>query len=237
MTPAASGGEAPLTFAGPPDLIEGIVPVDPARRRDIRVYLAMDEGFEPVRALTAPAGDQTLVRLAPARAILPQEVRARVEVGDQSYEAVVVPGRQAQLECIPGRLDLDVEQPEVDVTLTVVNLGNAPAEIPGASAFGLMTEGALDTAIGAGMLTQDQGVDRWGHIADTLAELHGGLVRVAVRSGAGTLGAGATTTLTAVFRLDIDRLNPRRQFVGTWVIATLKVPVTVRRRNPKASPP
>ncbi|MFC7530835.1 hypothetical protein [Actinoplanes sp. GCM10030250] len=225
-----------VVFAGPPELVEGFVPVDPANRRDIRVLLASDDGYQQVRALTAPAGGQTLVRLVLPGAMPPDEVAAQVQVGDQRYEAVVRPGPHTQLECSPARLDLEPGDAPAEATLRIVNVGNTSVDVAKVSGFGLMREGGVDSAIGAGLRTGDRGLDRLGHFADTLAELHGGLVRVSVRSGAGILEPSSATTVRAVFDIDRAELVPGRRYSGVWVIATLRVPVSVSPSTPPAQP-
>lgn len=221
----------PLIFAGPPDLVEGYVPVDPARRREIRVLL--DDGAEltAVRVLTAAAGGQTLVRLMLPAAMPAQRVHARVEAGDQRFDAEIRLDRQPQLDCSPAGLDVELAAgvPSAEAVLRLVNLGNVAAEVPRAAAFGLMRVDGLENAIGAGLLPADRtGLDRIAVISDALAEQHGGLARVAVRAGAGTLEPSAAVTVRADLSADVDRLTAGRTYTGVWVLAGLNVPVTVR---------
>jgi hypothetical protein len=216
-----------LSFEGPPDAVEALVPVDPQRRRDVRVSIAADDGWTPVRALTAPAGDQTMVRLVLPSGTPAAEVDAVVEVGDERYEAVVRTVAYTELDSSPAALDLAVEDSTATATVNVVNLGNVPVDLPDISAFGLMMEGGVENAIGAGLMTADTGVDRIGRFADALAERHGGLARVVIESGAGRLEPGRSTTVTARIRLG-DGVAAGKRYHGVWPLASLRIPVSLR---------
>ena len=55
----------------------------------------------------------------------------------------------------PPRLDLDVKDATAEATVQVVNVGNVAVEIPDISAFGLMMEGGVETAIGSGLMSSE----------------------------------------------------------------------------------
>ena len=216
-----------MSFEGPPDAVEALVPVDPKRRRDVRVSIATDDGWAPVRALTAPAGDQTLVRLVLPTNTPAAELDAIIEVGDERYEAVVRTAAYTELDASPAALDLAVENSVATATLNVVNLGNVAVDLPDISAFGLMMEGGVEAAIGAGLMTADTGLDRIGRFADALAERHGGLARVMIESGAGRLEPGQSTPVTARIRLG-DGVAGGKRYHGVWPLASLRIPVSLR---------
>jgi hypothetical protein len=109
----------------------------------------------------------------------------------------------------------------------VVNVGNVAVEIPDISAFGLMMDGGVETAIGSGLMSSDTGIDRVGRFADALAERHGGLARVSVEAGAGRLEPGASTMVRARIRLG-DKTGSGQHYHGTWPLATLRIPVSLR---------
>jgi hypothetical protein len=223
----SSASVAPLQFEGPPDAVEGFVPVDPQRRREVSVSISGDDGWTPVRVLTAPAGHQTLVRLVLPADTPSTEFEAAVEAGEDRYPAVVRTTIQAALDCTPAVLDLDVEGSTATASVAVVNLGNVPVVIPDIAAFGVIQEGALETAIGTALMAKETGVERVGRAADALAERHGGLARLAVESGAGPLEPGASTTVRARIHLS-DGLTNSRRYHGVWPLATLRIPVSFR---------
>lgn len=216
-----------LTFDGPPDAVEAYLPVDPARRKDIRVSVDSGTGWVPVTALTAPAGQQTLVRLVLPASTAAGDLDALVEAGDERFEAVVHAARRAELDCTPSALDLVVDGSEATATVHVLNTGNTVVELPDIAAFGLMSEGALENAIGAGLMSEGNGFERMARLTDSLADGHGGLARVSIDSGAGPLEPGAATTMLARFRLG-ERPVAGRRYRGTWPLANLRIAVVLR---------
>ncbi len=230
-----SGQDTLVSFDGPPDAVEAYVSIDPSRRREVRVSIATDDGWTPVRALTAPAGDQTLIRLVLPPTTTGTELDALVEVGDQRYDAVVRISAVVYLEASPASLDLVVEDSTAMATMKIVNLGNVAVDVPDISAFGVMMEDGVETAIGAGLMTRDSGIDRLGRFADALAERHGGLARVSIESGAGRLEPGAATTVRARIRLG-DSPAPGRTYHGLWPLGPLRIDVLLRVPDKSASP-
>src|SRR4051794_14325184 len=145
--------DAVLSFEGPPDAVEAYAPIDPLRRREVRVSIAGDDGWTPVRALTAVAGDHTLIRLVLPSTTPAAELAALVELGDEQYEAVVRTTAAVHLEASPASLDLAVEDLIATAAIKLVNLGNVAVDVPNISAFGVMMEDGVETAIGTGLMS------------------------------------------------------------------------------------
>jgi hypothetical protein len=226
--------EAVIRFEGQPDAVEGFVPVDPSRRRDVRVFVSTADGQQEVRALTAPAGDSTLVRLVLPPTVAAGEADAVVEIGELRVPATIVIAQRIELLCTPSQLDLVVAGKEATVALRVVNGGNAGVELPSIAAFGLMSEGGLETAIGAGLTGPRSGVDRLGDVADTLADRHGGLVRVAIRPEQSYLAPGEATDVRLSVRPG-GSARPGQQYIGVLRILNLKLGVRLRI-EPESTP-
>lgn len=217
----------PVVFQGPPDAMEAYLPLDPARRREVRASVDDGDGLVPVRVLTAPAGRQTLVRLLLPATTPAGDREALLRAGDEEFPAVLRAGEQAELDCTPATLDLTARDGRATATIHVVNTGNTVVELPEVTAFGLMTEGALEQAIGTGLMSDGDGVARLGRLTESLADGHGGLARVSIDSGAGPLRPGAATTVQAAIRLG-DRPVPGRTYRGTWPLASLRIAVVLR---------
>jgi hypothetical protein len=129
---------------------------------------------------------------------------------------------RVRLRMVPRETRVDVgADRRVEVRVRVANEGNAPAEIPRTSAFGVFELGGLDTAIGqtlrAELKTGERRVDR---PMDELVEHHGGLVRVSVTAGAGELAAGANAELVATLEVPAG-LTPGHSYEGVWPIANV----------------
>jgi hypothetical protein len=230
----ATGSAATVVFQGPPDAVEAYVPVDPARRRDIRVSVAEGDGWAPVRALTAPAGGSTLVRLVDPPTAPGRDADARVEIGDDQIPAVIRTAEHVELVSTPSTLDLLLDGSGVaTASLQVVNVGNVAVDLPDLTAFGIMAEGGLDASVGAGLMTKERGVDRFGRMADALAEHHGGLVRATLKASDHHLETGAPATVEVSVRTSGD-LQPGRRYQGVMPIATLRVQVWLT--TPESSP-
>jgi hypothetical protein len=228
MARASSKGSAHpvVTFEGPPELLEAHVAVNPLRRNQIRVSTRVGRTLTAVRALTAPAGDQTLVRLVFGSTTPPGEISAVVEVGDEQFDAIIRTTSHTELDCAPTALDLELEGTGTRATVRVVNIGNTPVDLGDTSLFGLMSDRGVDTAIGSGLMSAETGLDRFGRFADRLAELHGGLLKATITSGGGSLEPGIATTIEAVIE-PIEQLPAGRRYHGTWPLATLRIPVRV----------
>ena len=209
----ASGRDTVLSFEGPPEAVEAYAPIDPLRRREVRVSVAGDDGWTAVRALTSAAGDHTLIRLVLPSTTPATERAALVELGDERYEAVIRTTGSVHLESSPASLDLALEDLIATTTINIVN---------------------LETAIGTGLMTRDTGIDRLGRFADALAERHGGLARVSIESGAGRLEPGSATIVRARIQLG-DRPAPGRTYHGVWPLGPLRIAVLLR--VPDKQPP
>jgi hypothetical protein len=227
---ATQPAEDPVRFSGPPELVEALVPVDPSRRRTVRVVLDGYEG-EPgqeVRALTAPAGTLTLVRLVLSPSVPPGERRGRVLAGDDEYPAVVLVAGRPALGVHPGRLDLVLDGNKAEAVLQVANTGNVPVDLPASSGFGLIREGALDRAIGAALTSDEQGLDRVARAAETLADLYGGIVRAKLTDEPEALAPGEMRLLRVRFELQ-GELQSDRPYEAAWPFGPVTLQVTVRR--------
>ncbi len=231
----------PLRFEGSVDALEGLVPVPPGRRRAIAVDLEGKAGRTVApRVLTASAGGSwTSVRLVLPEDTPPGEYEATVSVDDDRFPAVLRVPAQPRVVVVPHTVSATLPPDgTATVTLVVANTGNAPVTVPRTVAVGLFDVSGLDRAIGDGLSSQAQGVDRLGVVADTLAGNHGGMLRVAVRSGSGEVAPGGSTTLTCELRAS-GRLAEGRAYFGYWTLAdatttvrvSVEAPATPRRRG------
>ena len=89
-------------------------------------------------------------------------------------------------------------------------IGNVAVDLPDLTAFGIMARGGLDASIGAGLMTKERGIDRFGRMADALAEHHGGLVRATLKASDSHLEPGAAGTVDVSVRASDDLPHGRR---------------------------
>jgi len=220
----------PVRFVGSVDALEALVPLESARRRDISVQVRSVRGEEVApRVLTAPAGTSwTTVRLLMPGDTPPGDYEATVGVGKEQLAAVVQVPEQPRLHLHPETIDVEVAPGgAATVSVTVTNSGNAAVRVPRAAVVGLFEVGGLDNAIGYGLMSDASGVDRLGVVADHLAENHGGLLRLSVRSGSGAVGPGTSKTLTCELRPSGSVVEGHTYF-GYWRLADVTATVHLR---------
>jgi hypothetical protein len=219
--------------------MNALVGVPGNQRQAITVEVALPgmDSAQPVRALTAPVGQtHTQVRLVLASSTPPGTYDATVHTPDDDIAAVALVQERPYLTLTPSFLRLAVPPGgEADQHLTVYNGGNTPCQIGRAYAFGLFDSAGLDRAVGAGLQADVRGLDRLATMADSVADSHGGLVRVTVREGTGVLDPGQARQLVTALRFS-DRLKAGAQYSATWRLYNLRTAVLVDVITPPATP-
>lgn len=237
QTPANREPATPPTvrFEGIPTALTALVNVPGGQRGAITVDVVLPDldSAQPVRALTAPAGEtHTRVRLVLEAGTPPGAYDATVHTSEGEIPAVVVVQERPHLTLTPSILRVKAPPGgEVDQQLMLFNAGNVPCQIRGAYAFGLFESEGLDQAIGAGLQADVGGLERVGAMADALADSHGGLVRLMVREGAGVLDPGEAQQLVTALRFS-SRLKPGLQYFATWRLHNLRTAVFVDAIEP-----
>lgn len=217
-------------FEGTPTALSTLVSVPGSQRREITVNVALSgmDSARPVRALTAPVGEtHTQVRLVLAASTPPGTYDGTVHTSDRDIPAVVLVRESIRLRLTPSILRITASPGgEADQRLVVFNAGNTPCRIGRVYAFGLFESEGLDRAIGAGLLAYVSGLERLATMADSLADDHGGLVRVTTRQGSGVLNPEESRQLVVGLRFS-DRLKPGSQYFATWQLYNLRTAIRV----------
>jgi hypothetical protein len=178
-----------------------------------------------------------LMRVDLPRDTPPGTYEGSVQVGDEERRIVVDVEPEVFLRLFPETLSLTVEPgADVEVTLTLVNIGNAPADIRGASMFGVFEVGGAERAIASSFIgTVPKGERRLDRFADAVADSHGGMIRVKVLGGSGEIAPGDIKELR--LRLSIpDRIERGRTYSGLWALFNLGYPVQVIGAAPRKGP-
>jgi hypothetical protein len=233
----ATARPAAILLSGPPAAVEGVVPVPALQRKTVRVEFDDGEALAEARVLTAPAGaDSTLVRLVAADTTAPGRYQARVvadgtqllaEVEVAAEPNVVFTPATLTFRCPPGGTD--------EVAIVISNLGNVAFEPRREYGFGLLEDGAVETAIGVSLRAEragpgDSRVERFG---DAVAERYGGLGFLHVVGGPKTIEPGSTVAATVEIRLTEDA-KPGRKYHGLWEAEGASVSVSVE--TPRGTP-
>ncbi len=234
----------PLRFRGSPRSVEGMSTLAP--QRPLTAPLSLDlklprslQAAAPLTVQTEPIGSSaTRLRFSLPEATPPGVYEGTVRIGKETYPITVEVEPQAYLVVSPRQLIVQAAAgAEVTADLTIVNSGNVPCEITKTHAFGLFDVKGADRAIGAALADPEvKGQARLGRLMDEAADNHGGLVRVAVRDGAGVVEPGELRTLQVTLHFS-ERLKPGHTYWGTWPLHNLEyyVKIDVSSSSPTAT--
>jgi hypothetical protein len=230
----ASAKDALLHFQGPPPLVEALTPT-PIEAPTFGT-LTLDAGESGAVATIAPLAVQAVpAGLRATRVLLtlpattpPGSYTGWVELAQERRPIAIEVSPQTNLLVAPSQLELRAAGgAEVNVTLTLVNAGNVDFDLERVHAFNLMELNAVEETIHAALREQPAaGERRLDRFVDELASRHGGLVRVAIDQGAGTLAPGETRAARARLRLP-DELSAGARYSSTWPLGNLNLSVNV----------
>jgi hypothetical protein len=210
-----------IALIGAPYAVEGLIP------EYLGIPTNLETSIVDAHLAVAPGGSGCFVRVTLPPATPAGEYEAALITRDRRLPAILDVLDAPHLLAMPSQLRLSVETREVLTQLTLVNDGNVSVEIGRAYGLGLFEQHGLERVIGTGLrASKSPGSDRLTRILDEAADAHGGLVRIAVRNGAGTLKPGDQRTLRLQFRFG-DQLSPGRTYTGTIALANLHYPVAV----------
>jgi hypothetical protein len=229
----------PIRFHGTPRRAEGLAPLthEQARTATLSLDLKLPPALKqtaPVTLQTVPVGSSaTRLRLSLPESTPPGTYAGTLQVDSERYPIVVEVKPHPYLVISPRQLVLEVAPgAEAIVDLMLVNTGNVVCQITKAHLFGLFDVQGVERAIGMALGTSsEKGQGRLTSLMDEAADNHGGLVRVAVREGAGPIEPGALRNLRATLRFS-DHLKPGRTYWGTWPLLNLKYYVRVSVASP-----
>jgi hypothetical protein len=225
--------QPPLRFRGPPAGLQAFAALAPetvaAPEARVTVDLGKARSIEPLPIDAAAVADgASHVRLSLPPTTPPGTYEGSLRAGKVQLPLSVEVEPYPSLRLAPAQLLLEAEpKASVDVHVTALNDGNVPLEIPRASAFGLFeVDGAERSVRAAFTTTPARGRTRLDHLVEELADSHGGLVRVQIAEGSGTLDPGEVRALLIRLRFS-DTLERDQTYSGTWSLHTLRYYVRV----------
>ena len=224
----------PIRFRGSPRAVEGLVPIalEPSFTASLSLDLKQARSAQhaiPLALEATPIGSSAMrLQFTLPESTPPGTYNGNVNIGGKSHPITVEVEPRPYLEISPRQLSLQVSPgTEVDIDFTLVNSGNTACEIPKVHAFGLFDVKGAERSIGAALSDPvEVGQGRLGRLMDEVADSHGGLVRVAVKEGAGDLEPGELRNVHATLRFS-DHLKSDHTYWGTWPLLNLKYYVRV----------
>jgi hypothetical protein len=242
----AAADATTVRFKGSPERLTGLVPAPAAAPLDLEVRLVdLPAAFQSAlpayaQPLTAEPGGPALLRLALPSSTPPGTYTGTIRVGEIERSLAVEVEPLIRVRFNPVSLVLHgASGANVSAPFTLYNVGNSGFEVRRVYAFGVFDVDGLDDAFGHTFRTELRpGERRIDVFAEKLAEGHGGLVRVRIEKGSGTVPAGAVRELSAVFRLP-ERMWPGRSYAGTLPLNYARYGVRIdvagtREKTPEA---
>jgi hypothetical protein len=222
----ASRTETPLQFRGKPGSLSAAVSDDVAVARRVPVRVALASKSKDAEKLVVRAsrieGDMVLQMTLPPRTP-PGQYEGEVDVEGGTRAVVIVVEPEIELQIVPDQLTLQVTPGEkAPVEVSIANAGNVAVEIRGAYALGIFAAGGLERALHRAYTDKRPDDERRiDYLGERLADEHGGVVRVAVEKGEGTIEPGEVRSVTLNFHVP-SGVQPGRTYTGTMPLHDLR---------------
>jgi hypothetical protein len=241
---ATAGANEHVVFRGPPDRLGSLLraPTGPRKRAQkgeagapARASLeGADVRGLRVRPMVREGGAVSRATLRLPRWTPPGTYTGSAEIDGETVPIVAEVEPRPRLEAEPHRITVEADPGgTAAVELELVNTGNVPCEVPGATTFCVFDGRGLEHAVWAALASDaPKGRERVDVFLDDLSESHGGLVTVNVESGA-TIAAGESRRVQLTLQFS-DRLRPGKRYAGSWRSDGLRVPVRVTTSGARA---
>ena len=224
----------PIRFHGSPRSIDGLVPFAPGPALTATLSLDLKRApaarqVPPLALAATPIGSSAMrLQFSLPESTPPGIYEGNVQIGSESYPITIEVEPRPYLVISPRRLSFRIAPgAEATVELTLVNSGNVACEIAKVHAFGLFDVDGFDRSFGAALIDPvEKGQGRLGRFMDEVADSHGGLVRVSMKAGAGSLEPGELRNVRATLHFS-NHLKPDHTYWGAWPLVNLSYYVRV----------
>jgi hypothetical protein len=180
----------------------------------------------PIECEALADDDPRVLRLVLPRFTPPGTYEGTVQVDGEDRPVVVEVEPDVDVRLFPEELTIRAHPGDmVGVDLTVLNKSNVPVEVARTYVFGIFMRGGIERAIRTAYthkLQKDQ--RRADVLVDTLADAHGGLVKVKVTEGSGAVEPDEARDLEAIVRVSRTAV-PGRSYTGNLEIHGAVLPV------------
>lgn len=221
----------PVIFRGGPYGLTAVVTDATEALAEYECTIAGD-GKRDVLGVARPDVDPRVLRLVVPPRTPAGTYKGAVRIGAAEREAVFEVHAIPELRFFPERCHFRVAPGgKIRAEWHVLNNGNTPVEIRSMLAFGIFVDGGLEHALRQAYTSGlQEGQRRVDVLADRLAEAHGGLVKMSVAEGSGSLGIGELRRLKAELHL-AEKLEAGKTYRGNLELPGLVYPMVFEVRD------
>jgi len=220
----------PIRLQGRPNRLVGLIPlpsdaVDAFLNEPLEITLAGDGPARGGLRRRVRRGDASaaVLKLRLPRTTAPGRYQGAAEIGGRLVPLVADVAPFHRLRVTPASVSLTVV-PGKPVPLEVVlaNLGNVTEDIATRHTFCVFDAKGIDRSLFVALAEDPpQGKPRIDRFMDELADHHGGLVRLDVVAGDGTLKPGEQRAVRFELRFS-ERMRPGRTYAGAWTVENMR---------------
>lgn len=225
----AAEREPGLRFRGTPAALAAVFAerVDPEQEMFVSVPLAGPKK-PPVEATVQTDFDPRILRLSLPADVPPGAYPGSLRVGNKKRPVVLEVDPAPRLHVVPEQLRVEAHPGDlVGVDLTVLNQGNVPVELRAVQAIGVFMSGGIERALRRAYVKElSPNQRRMDVIADSLADAHGGLLRMKIEQGAGPIAPGQVRELHVVLHVPTG-LERGAMYGGNWEVPGLVYPISI----------
>jgi hypothetical protein len=220
----------PVVFCGIPSSLTGVLLDATEPGTDIALTVRGIRGAKEALEFAVQADqDPRVLHLFLPAYVLPGSYQGELSVDGTTWPAQVDVEPEPNVRVFPEQMRISTRAGEtVSRTLRILNAGNVPITLRKVQAFGVMLTGGIERALRRAYVTPLAVAERRIDVlAESLAEAHGGLVRMSVTNGAGVLQQGELRAIDVSVRIP-PNLAAGTEYTGNWELAGMVYPVTIQ---------
>ncbi|MQA89737.1 MAG: hypothetical protein GEU90_05815 [Gemmatimonas sp.] len=226
---ARSGTDVPVRFRGVPSALAAVVVALPDPREDMTAAIRIAGPKDPLTEVAVQTDfDPRILRTMLPNDVPPGSYEGSLRFGENERPIVVEIDPAPQLRVVPEQLRVRAHPGDlVGTDLTMLNLGNVPVMLRGVQAIGIFMSGGIERALRRAYVEElAEGQRRMDVIAESLADAHGGLLKMKIEEGAGEIDPGEARELHVVLHVPSD-LEPGAHYGGNWELPGLVYPIAL----------
>jgi hypothetical protein len=234
----ASTSESPIRFRGIPSALAAVVTNAPEAAEEMTVSVSVAGPKAPPTDFAVQTDfDPRILRVMLPANVAPGAYKGSLRSGEAERPVVVEVDPAPLLHVVPEQLRLQAHPGDlVGADLTMLNQGNVPVALRNVQAIGIFMSGGVERALRRAYVQKlADGQRRMDVIADSLADAHGGLLKMKIEKGAGEIEPGEVRELHVVLHIPSD-IERGALYGGNWELPGLVYPITLQVAGEPAAP-